>query len=95
MRNRERQRHRQERQAPCGEADAGLDPRNPGSWLEPERERSSTTEPPRHPTLHSFNFIFHCVRWMMILDVAAKHSYFPEGANKSEEYYLDFFFFSC
>ena len=36
MRDREKQRHRQrEKQAPCREPDAGLDPRSPGSgpWL--------------------------------------------------------------
>ena len=35
MRDRERQRHRQrEKQAPCGEPDAALDPRTPGSCPE-------------------------------------------------------------
>ena len=34
---RERQRHRQrEKQAPCREPDVGLDPRTPGSRLEPK-----------------------------------------------------------
>ena len=35
--HRERQRHRQrDKQAPCGEPDAGLDPRTPGSQPEPK-----------------------------------------------------------
>ena len=45
---RERQRYRQEKQAPCREPDMGLDPGTPGS--RPELEgRHSTTEPPRRP----------------------------------------------
>ena len=36
---RERQRHRQrEKQAPCREPDAGLDPRTPGSHPEPKSD---------------------------------------------------------
>ena len=37
MRDTERQRHKQrEKQAPCGEPDAALDPRTPGSQPEPK-----------------------------------------------------------
>ena len=52
--HRERRRHRQrEKQSPCREPDAGLDPRTPGSH--PEREgRHSTAEPPRHPYLRNY-----------------------------------------
>ena len=50
MRDRERQRHRQkERQAPCGEPNAGLDPRAP---------RCSTAEPPRHPHQYFLDYPF-------------------------------------
>ena len=39
MRDRERQRHRQwEKQAPCREPDAGLDPETPGSRPEPKAD---------------------------------------------------------
>ena len=39
-----------EKQAPCGEPDAGLDPRIPGSLPEP-KGRCSTTEPLRCPDM--------------------------------------------
>ena len=46
MRDTERQRHRQkEKQAPCGEPNAGLDPRTPGSHPEPK----AGTQPLSHP----------------------------------------------
>ena len=39
MRHRERQRHRQrEKQSPCGESNAGLDARTPGSRSEPKAD---------------------------------------------------------
>ena len=46
MRDTERQRHRQrEKQAPCRELDAGLDPRAPRSCPEPKAD----TPPLSHP----------------------------------------------
>ena len=46
MKERERQRHRQrEKQASCGEPDAGFDPRTPGSRPEPKAD----AQPPSHP----------------------------------------------
>ena len=46
MRDKERQKHRQrEKQASCGEPDAGLDPRTPGSCLKPKAD----AQPPSHP----------------------------------------------
>ena len=43
---RERQRHRQrEKQAPCGEPDAGLDPRTPGSLPEPKADAQPLSPP--------------------------------------------------
>ena len=54
-RERERQRHKQrEEQAPCREADVGLDPRSPGSHPGPKGD-TQTAEPPRHPNLKIFN----------------------------------------
>ena len=45
MTERERQRHRQrEKQAPCGEPNAGLNPRTPGSQPEPKAD----VQPPSH-----------------------------------------------
>ena len=45
-RQRERQRHRQtEKQAPCWEPNAGLDPRTPGS----QPESKADTQPLSHP----------------------------------------------
>lgn len=32
--------------------------------------------------------MFHCVMGLMIFYVAAKQTCFPEGANRSDEYYL-------
>ena len=52
---REKQRHRQrEKQAPCREPVAGLDPRIM-PWV---KGRCYTTEPPRHPL--SFYYIISC-----------------------------------
>ena len=46
MRDTERQRHRQrEKRVPCGEPDAGLDSRTPGSRPEPKAD----TQPLSHP----------------------------------------------
>ena len=46
MRDTERQRHRQkEKQAPCGEPNAGFNPRTPGSQPEPKID----TQPLSHP----------------------------------------------
>ena len=43
---RERQRHRQrEKQPPCGEPNAGLDPRTPGSRPEPKTEAQPLSYP--------------------------------------------------
>ena len=43
---RERQRHRQRgKQAPCGEPDAGLDPRTPGSLLELKADAQPRSPP--------------------------------------------------
>ena len=43
---RDKQRHRQrEKQAPCGEPDAGLDPRTPGSRPEPEADAPPLSPP--------------------------------------------------
>ena len=39
-----------EKQAPCREPNAGLDPRTPGSRPEPKADRRSTTESPRCPS---------------------------------------------
>ena len=45
-RHREKQKHRQrEKQAVCGEPDAGLDPRTPGSHPEPK----AAVQPLSHP----------------------------------------------
>ena len=49
IRETERQRHRQrENQAPHRDPNVGLDPRTPGSHLEP-KAKCSTAEPPRRP----------------------------------------------
>ena len=54
MRNTERQRHRQrEKQAPCGEYDAGLDPRTPGS----QPELKADSQPMSHPGAPTIPFI--------------------------------------
>ena len=54
MRDRERQRHRQrEMQAPCGEPDAGLDPRTPGSCSEPKAD----AQPLSHPGVPRVGFL--------------------------------------
>ena len=46
MRDTERQRHRQrEKQALCGEADTRLDPRTPGSHLEPRADEQPLSHP--------------------------------------------------
>ena len=47
--DRERQRHGQrEKQAPCGEPNAGLDPGIAGSCPEPRAD----AQPPRHPSIY-------------------------------------------
>ena len=47
-RHTDRQKHRQrEKQVPCGEPHAGLDPRTPGSCPEPKAD--TQPEPPRSP----------------------------------------------
>ena len=52
--HRESQRYRQrEKQVPCEEPDAGLDPRTPGSQPE-AKGRCLTTEPPSCPTFCRF-----------------------------------------
>ena len=44
--HRERQRHRQrEKQAPCGDPDAGLDPRTPGSRPELKADAQALSPP--------------------------------------------------
>ena len=52
---RERQRHRQKKQAPRREPDVGLDPRTPGSHLEPKADTQPLSYPgvPRTPILVS------------------------------------------
>ena len=55
---RERQRHRlKEKQAPCGELVAGLDPRTPGSWLELSQWAT------RHPTTDVFKWASKIVKY--------------------------------
>ena len=57
-RHRESQRHRQrEKQAPCRETHAGLDPRTPGSRA---KGRHSTTEPPKHPRYGVLSGMMEC-----------------------------------
>ena len=59
---RESQRQRQkEKQAPCGEPDAGLDPRTPGLQLEPKAD----AQPLNHqgdPTLQIFMGFYRSVK---------------------------------
>ena len=64
---RKRQRHRQrEKQAPCGEPNAGLDPRSPGSWPEPKADAQLLS----HPGASRFRFQWyflgarHCVTFL-------------------------------
>ena len=46
MRHTHRQRHKQrEKQAPCGEPDAGLSPRTLGSWPEPKADAQLLSHP--------------------------------------------------
>ena len=46
MRHTKRPKHRQrEKQAPCGEPDAGLDPRTPGSHPEPKADTQLLSHP--------------------------------------------------
>ena len=47
MKDKERQRHRQreEKQAPCTEPDAGLDPRTPGSHPKPKVDAQPLSHP--------------------------------------------------
>ena len=46
MRDTEREKHRQrEKQAPCGEPDAQLDPRAPGSQPEPNTDTQPLSQP--------------------------------------------------
>ena len=53
---RERQRHRQkEKQAPCGESNAGLDPRTPGSCP----EQKADAQPLNHPGVP--DLVYLCV----------------------------------
>ena len=53
MRDTERQRHRQkEKQSPCGEPDARLDPRTLRSWPEPE----AGVQPLSHPGAPNYIF---------------------------------------
>ena len=62
---RERQKHRQrEKQAPCGEPDAGLDPGTLGSHPEPK----AGTQPLSHPgapVCHSFNSQIISIVWII------------------------------
>uniref|UniRef100_UPI0024446BAF tRNA-dihydrouridine(20) synthase [NAD(P)+]-like isoform X2 n=1 Tax=Nyctereutes procyonoides TaxID=34880 RepID=UPI0024446BAF len=59
---RERQRHRQrEKQAPCGEPDAGLDPRTPGSRPEPKTDAPSQSHPSAPPS-HLFKILSTLVK---------------------------------
>ena len=58
MRDTERQRHRQkEKQAPCGEPDAGLDSGTPGSCSEPKADAQPLSHPdaPHTQVLKSLN----------------------------------------
>ena len=58
-RKRERQRHRQmEKQAPCGEPDAKLDPRTLGLHPEPKAD----AQPLSHPSVLSLR-IFNLLIW--------------------------------
>ena len=58
-RNRERQRYRQrKKQTPCREPDVGLDPRLQDHALS-QRQRHSTSEPPRRPRNYSLNMFLN------------------------------------
>ena len=60
MRHTERQRHRQrEKQAPCGEPDAGLDPGNLGSGS----ELKAGAKPLSHPDVPSDSFLLKFLSW--------------------------------
>ena len=70
MRDIERQRHRkrEEKQAPCREPNAGLDPRTPGSGPEPKAD----AQPLSHPGVPINNIIERnqpivnaCVDWVI------------------------------
>ena len=62
-REREKQRHRQrEKRAPCGEADAGLNPGSPGSQPEPKVD-AQPLSPPRRPKI--FLFFFKPFYWIL------------------------------
>ena len=57
MRDTEGERHRQrEKQAPCREPDAGLDPGTPGSCPEPKAD----AQPLRHPGVPPFYYFNSC-----------------------------------
>ena len=56
-RERETQRHRQrEKHAPCGETDAGLDPRTPRSWPEPKADAQPLSHPGAPHSLKSLTW---------------------------------------
>ena len=78
-RERERQRHRRrEKQAPCREPDAGLDPRTPGSCPGPK----AGAKPLSHPGIPSWRFSSHkndCL--IPVLDLSYYH--FPPFSAKS------------
>ena len=58
MRDTERQRHRQgEKQASCGEPDAGLDPRTPGSCPEPKADDQPLSHPVAALNIRFFFFL--------------------------------------
>ena len=60
MKERERQRHRQgEKQAPCGEPTAGLDPGTPGSRPEPKAD----SQPLSHLGAPELSFV--CFFWFV------------------------------
>ena len=69
---RERQRHKQrEKQAPCGEPEARLDPRTPGSQPEPK----ANAEPLSYPGALGFGFQIHHRQICIQLSMASIQPY--------------------
>ena len=62
----ERQRHRQrEKQAPCGEPDAGLDPGTHGSRLEPKADAQPLSHPGVPREMFSNNRILNLSKYIL------------------------------